>query len=74
MPEPIAFVFKHVLIGFAVAGLFTVALIYFDVNGLRGRLMAEEMWPVAVLIIWFGNGAVFGALQVAYAVMTQAED
>ena len=74
MPEPVSFFIKHILIGFAVAGLFTAALIYFDFSGLRGMLMKEEMWLVAVLILWFANGSVFGALQVAYAVMAKAED
>lgn len=74
MPEPILFVLKHSMIGFAVAAVFVGLLVYLDVNGLYTMLAKEEMWLVAVLVLWFGIGSVFGALQVAYAVMDQAED
>jgi hypothetical protein len=73
MPEPLTFFVKHILIGFGIAALFVAALIYFDISGLRGMLAKEEMWMVAVFVLWLGNGSVFGALQVAYAVMAQAE-
>lgn len=74
MSQPARFFVKHILIGFAIAALFVAMLIYFNVSGLRTLLAKEDLWPVAVLILWFGNGSVFGALQVAYAVMALAED
>ena len=74
MPQPMLFFAKHVLIGFAIAAVFVACLIYFDVSGLQSMLAKEPMWMVAVLVLWLGNGSVFGALQVAFAVMDQAED
>lgn len=74
MPSLVHFMIKHTLIGFCVAALFVAMLLYFDVMGLRVMIMKEDLWWVAILILWFGNATVFGAVQVAYAVMNLAED
>jgi hypothetical protein len=73
MPEPIQFFVKHFLIGLGLAAVFVSLLVWMDVNGLRGMLAKDEMWLTALLALWFGIGSVFGALQVAYAVMDKAE-
>lgn len=65
---------RHVAIGFAMAAVFVGLLVYFNVMGLQSLLATEEKWFVALFVLWFGNGTVFGALQVAYAVMDQAEE
>ena len=74
MPEPIAFFLKHALIGFGLSAVFVACLVYFDVMNLQTMLAKEEMRFTALFVMWFGNGTVFGALQVAYAVMDKAED
>ena len=74
MPSLVSFFVKHILIGFAIAAIFVAMLLYLDINGLQTMIIKDEMWYLALFLLWFGNATVFGALQVAYAVMTMAED
>ena len=74
MPKLIRFFITHILIGFAVAAVFVAVLLYFDVMGIWTMLKQEERWPTALFLLWFGNATVFGAVQLAYAVMTLKED
>lgn len=74
MTSPLKFFFRHTLIGFALSAVFVAALLYFDVMNLQTLLFKDERWRMALFIMWFGNGTVFGALQVAYAIMDLADD
>lgn len=74
MPDILRLFLRNALIGFAVAGLFVALLIYLNVNGLRDMLAAEERVWLAVFLLWFGNATVFGALQIAWAVMAMRDD
>lgn len=74
VPILVQFFIKHILIGFGLAAVFVGMLLGFDVMGLRGMIAREEYWPSALFNLCFGNATVFGAVQVAYAVMSMAED
>lgn len=74
MPDILRLFLRNALIGFAVAGLFVALLIYLNVNGLRDMLAGEERVWLAVFLLWFGNATVFGALQIAWAVMAMRKD
>lgn len=70
MPDIIRLFVRNGVIGFLVAGVFVALLIFLNVNGLRDTLAVEERQGLAVVVLWLGNGSVFAALQIAWAVLT----
>lgn len=73
MPHILKFYFKHCLIGFAIAALFTAGVFYLNVANLWHLISRSDMGLVAALMFWFFNGIVFAGVQTAVAVMAMAE-
>jgi hypothetical protein len=75
-PEPdlMRLYLRHCLIGFALSAVFVGLILWFDVVGLRGLIMGSDIGWLAVLLLWFFNGTVFGSVQFAIVIMSQAED
>ena len=64
----------HCAIGFMLSAVFVALLLVFDVAGLAGLIFGSDVGVLAVFLLWFFNGTVFGSVQFAIVVMTQAED
>ncbi len=75
-PEPdlMRLYLRHCAIGFALSAVFVALILGFDVVGLRGLVMGSDVGWLAVLLLWFFNGTVFGSVQFAIMVMSQADD
>ncbi|QPM90071.1 hypothetical protein [Pseudooceanicola algae] len=74
MPKLVRLYITQIAIGFAISALFTVALIGFDVAGLRHLVLETRDGPLAAFMIFFFNGIVFGGVQFAIAVMALRDD
>ncbi len=74
MPELVRLYIRHVLIGFAVAALFCVMIVWMNVAGLNHLVLHTSMGWVAGLMLFVSNGVVFAGVQFAIAVMQLAED
>lgn len=74
MPQLVRFYMRHVLIGFALAAVFTGLLLWFNVGNLWHLVTHTAEGPLAVFLLFFFNGVVFGGVQHAIAVMLLAED
>lgn len=74
MPQIVRFYIRHVLIGFAVAALFTGLILWLDVGGLWHLVTHTAEGPLAVFLLFFFNGIVFSGAQNAIALMLMAED
>lgn len=74
MPVIVRFYIKHVLIGFAVAAAFVAGLLYLNVANLWYLITGSDIGGLALFLLWFFNGIVFGGVQTAVAVMLMAED
>jgi uncharacterized membrane protein len=74
MPELVRLYIRHVLIGWGIAALFVVMLVWLDVAGLRHLILETDMGWVAALALFISNGALFAGAQFAIAVMLMAED
>jgi len=74
LPKLVRFYIRHVLIGFAVALAFTAALLALDVGSLRGLIFGTSGGYIALAMLTFANGLVFGGVQFAIAIMGLAED
>jgi len=64
----------HCAIGFVLSAVFVALLLYFDIAGLGGLIMGSDIGLLALFLLWFFNGTVFGSVQFAIVVMSQADD
>ncbi|MFT6452502.1 MAG: hypothetical protein ACJA06_002003 [Halocynthiibacter sp.] len=76
MPKLISLYIRHVLIGFALAGVFVAGLLWFDVAHLGHLVSTSDIGILAVFLLWFSNGIVFAGVQFGIAVtrMSGSED
>jgi hypothetical protein len=73
MPELVRLYIRSVFFGFAIAGVFTLGLVWLDVAGIGRLILGSDIgWIAAVMLVIF-NGIVFSAVQFAFKVMGMAE-
>ena len=72
MPDLIKLYIRNVAIGFGVAALFVVMLLWFNVMNLWSLVTHSDAGLLAVFLLWFMNGIVFAGVQFAFAVMQMA--
>lgn len=74
MPRLVRLYVVSVLIGFALATLFTALLLVLDIAGLRHLVLGSPAgWLAAVMLVVF-NSIVFSGVQFGIAVMRLADD
>lgn len=72
MPPLIRLYIRQVAIGFALAVVFVGLLLGFDVAGLRGLILSTQGGWLALFLLVFFNGIVFGGVQFAISIMRMA--
>jgi hypothetical protein len=72
MPELVRLYIRQVAIGFALAVVFVGLLLGFDVAGLRGLILSTQGGWLALFLLVFFNGIVFGGVQFAISIMRMA--
>jgi hypothetical protein len=73
MPKLIRFYILHCLIGFAIAGAFTGAVLWFNVANIGHLVSSSPIGWLAITVFWVLNGLVFAGVQFAVAVMLMAD-
>lgn len=74
MPKIIRFYITHCVLGFIAAGVFTAALLYFNVANLWHLISTSDIGVMALIVFWVLNGIVFAGVQTGIAIMLLAED
>ena len=74
MPELIKLYIRPVLIGFALAAVFVALLIWTNVANLQHLIFNAQGGYLALFLLVFFNGIVFGGVQFAIAIMRMASD
>jgi hypothetical protein len=74
MPDHIAFILRHALIGFVLALVFVAMLLAFDVAGLWHLVTHTAEGPIAVVMLVVFFTITFGAVQIGYQIMMLGED
>ena len=74
MPKLVRLYIVNVLIGFALALVFVVGLVWLDVANLRHLILDTSSGPLAFVLLVLSNGVVFAGVQFGIAVMRLAED
>ena len=73
MPKIFRFYIRHCLIGFAISGIFTALLMYFNVANLWHLISTSDIGLMALTVFWVLNGIVFAGAQTAVAVLLMTE-
>ncbi len=73
MQPVMKFYAKHCLTGFAIAGAFTAAILWFNVGNLWHLVSTSDIGLMAIIVFWMLNGIVFAGVQTAIAVMMMQE-
>lgn len=73
-PDLMRLYLRHCAIGFALSAAFVGLLLWRDVAGLGSLIAGSDIGLLAVFLLWFFHGTVFGSVQFAIMVMLQSED
>lgn len=74
VPAPLRLLLLHALIGYAVATLFVLAILWRNLFGLAGLMLRAPEHPLPLALLWFFIGLTFAGAQMGIAIMAQAED
>jgi len=72
-PDLLRLYLRHCAIGFALSAVFVGLILWRDVAGLGSLIARSDVGWLAVFLLWYFNGTVFGSVQFALVVMSQAE-
>ncbi len=73
MPKLIRFYILNCAIGFTVSGVFTFAIMWFNVANLWHLISTSDIGLMAIIVFWVLNGIVFAGVQFGVAVMLMAD-
>lgn len=73
-PDLMSLYLRHCAIGFVLSAVFVALILWHDVAGLGSLIAGSDEGYLAVFLLWFFNGTVFGSVQFAIVVMSQADD
>lgn len=73
-PDLMRFYLRHCAIGFALSAVFVGLILWFDVAGIWSLVQGSDVGLLAVFLLWFFHGTVFGGVQFAFMVMLQSDD
>lgn len=65
---------RHCAIGFALSAVFVAMILWRDVAGLGSLVAGSDIGILAVFLLWFFNGTIFGSVQFAIVIMSQADN
>lgn len=65
---------RHCAIGFVLSAIFVALILWQDVAGLGSLVAGSDIGWLAVFLLWFFNGTIFGSVQFAFMIMSQADD
>ena len=73
-PSLMRLFFWHAAIGFVLSALFLGLLFYTDLGGIGSLILRSDQTLMAIFMLWFFNGTVFGGVQFALVIMSLAEN
>ncbi len=68
-PDLMRLYLGHCAIGFALSAIFVACLLWLDVARIRSLIATSDVGWLAVFLLWFFNGSVFGGVQFAVRIM-----
>lgn len=72
-PDLMRLYLRHCAVGFALSAVFVTMILWFNVANLGYLIQNTDVGYLAVFLLWFFNGTVFGSVQFAVSLMLKAE-
>ncbi|MDX8347719.1 hypothetical protein SLH49_06945 [Cognatiyoonia sp. IB215446] len=72
-PDLMRLYLRHCAVGFALAAAFVAMLLWFNVANLGYLVTHTDVGYLAVFLLWFFHGTIFGSVQFAVSLMLNAE-
>lgn len=69
IPKLLRFLLVHAAIGFAIAGLFVMGLVGFDIGGFGSLVGRSSVAPLALFVLTAFLGLTFASVQMGAAIM-----
>ncbi|EBA12918.1 hypothetical protein [Roseobacter sp. CCS2] len=73
-PDLMRLYLRHCAVGFVLSAVFVALILWQNVAGLGSLIAGSDIGWLAILLLWFFNGTIFGSVQFAIVIMSQAED
>ncbi len=73
-PDLMRLYLRHCAFGFALSAVFVALILWRNVAGLGMLIAGSDVGWLAVFLLWFFNGTVFGSVQFAFMIMSQSDD
>ncbi len=64
---------RHCAVGFALSAVFVAMIMWFDIARIGSLVMGSDIGWLAVFLLWFFHGTIFGSVQFAVSIMLNAE-
>ncbi|MEM6341547.1 MAG: hypothetical protein AAF729_10395 [Pseudomonadota bacterium] len=72
MPSLVRLFITQGALGFLLSAVFVFGLLWFNVMNLAYLVTHTVDGPLAVFLLWFFNGLLFGSVQIGYVVFARA--
>ena len=73
-PDLMRLYLRHCAVGFVLSAVFVALILWFDIARLGSLVAGSDIGWLAVFLLWFFNGTVFGSVQFAIMIMLDADD
>ena len=73
-PNPMQIYLRHCAVGFLAAAVFVAMLLFYDIARLGTLVAGSDIGWLAVFLLWFFHGTIFGGVQFAVSIMLDAQD
>ncbi|MEL6839165.1 MAG: hypothetical protein AAFP85_07715 [Pseudomonadota bacterium] len=72
-PDLMRLYLRHCAVGFVLSAVFVAMILWFNIANLAHLVFSTDVGYLAVFLLWFFNGTVFGSVQFAVSLMLNAE-
>lgn len=73
-PDLMRLYLRHCAVGFVLSAIFVALILYYDIARIGSLVAGSDVGYLAVFLLWFFNGTIFGSVQFAISIMLNADD
>jgi hypothetical protein len=72
-PDLMRLYLGHCAIGFVLSAIFVACLLWLDIARIGSLVATSDVGWLAIFLLWFFNGSVFGGVQFAVSIMLNVD-
>lgn len=72
-PDLMRLYLRHCLVGFVLSAVFVALLLWYDIARIGTLVAGSDVGYLAVFLLWFFHGTIFGSVQFAVSIMLNAD-